>query len=307
MAQTEEDVDRQIERLAVYINALLDAGHSPPQVVSQVIEKWGLAQDTATKFVNDVTNWRAAQAAAYRQTESLPDYYEILQVSPHADAEVIQAAYRRLCLKYHPDRCTEANANEMMKLLNEAYEVLSDAAKRNAYDTTRNKFKSEDNASGQGNSAGVGKSGDAEFRKSKNDKCRGEDGGKPSDFHSTTQWFLFKEGKRLGPHTIEDLYRFARAKTLLPDDLLIPSELPNPMAAKYVANIFPGLPLSFEWATARFSGNVLRPEDEYGHKVWLTRTERECCLTMQACKIGRRMGLLIGAPVFVILLLIQAI
>ena len=34
---------------------------------------------------------------------TLPDYYEILQVSPNADEEVVQAAYKRLALKWHPD------------------------------------------------------------------------------------------------------------------------------------------------------------------------------------------------------------
>lgn len=63
-----------------------------------------------------------------------PDYYAVLQVDPHAEPEVIQVAYRRLAAKYHPDVDPSPGALERMKLLNAAYEVLSDPEKRKAYD-----------------------------------------------------------------------------------------------------------------------------------------------------------------------------
>jgi curved DNA-binding protein CbpA len=67
-----------------------------------------------------------------------PDYYELLQVSPNADAEIIQVAYRRLARKWHPDvNPGDPFAYERMKLLNEAYETLSDPRKRQEYDTRR--------------------------------------------------------------------------------------------------------------------------------------------------------------------------
>jgi curved DNA-binding protein CbpA len=66
-----------------------------------------------------------------------PDYYAILQVHPEADREVIGAAYRRLAAKYHPDVSALPDTAEKMKLLNEAYEVLSDPARRAAYDRSR--------------------------------------------------------------------------------------------------------------------------------------------------------------------------
>jgi hypothetical protein len=63
------------------------------------------------------------------------DLYEVLQVSPRAEPEVIQAAYRRLALKYHPDTNSQApTALQRMTELNRAYEVLSDPSKRAAYD-----------------------------------------------------------------------------------------------------------------------------------------------------------------------------
>jgi preprotein translocase subunit Sec63 len=66
-----------------------------------------------------------------------PDYYAILQVSPAAEKEVIEAAYRKLAQKYHPDINRSEGAEEKMKRINAAYEVLSDPAKRAAYDATR--------------------------------------------------------------------------------------------------------------------------------------------------------------------------
>jgi curved DNA-binding protein CbpA len=66
----------------------------------------------------------------------MKNYYEILEVDIHASAEVIDKAYKVLAKKYHPDTQEEdkkAWAEEQFKILNEAYEVLSDKAKREAY------------------------------------------------------------------------------------------------------------------------------------------------------------------------------
>jgi len=62
------------------------------------------------------------------------DFYEILGVSRDASAEEIKKAYRRLALKWHPDRNKDPEAEERFKEINEAYEVLSDPGKRQAYD-----------------------------------------------------------------------------------------------------------------------------------------------------------------------------
>jgi DnaJ-class molecular chaperone len=66
-----------------------------------------------------------------------PDYYEILQVHPSAEAEVIDAAYRRLARKYHPDVNTRVDASERMKQINAAFEVLGNSAARSEYDRRR--------------------------------------------------------------------------------------------------------------------------------------------------------------------------
>lgn len=62
------------------------------------------------------------------------NYYNYLQVSEQAEQEVIEAAYKRLARKYHPDNDFSTESEERMKLINQAYDVLSDAAKRKEYD-----------------------------------------------------------------------------------------------------------------------------------------------------------------------------
>ncbi len=63
------------------------------------------------------------------------DYYEVLGVDRSADDAAIKKAYRKLAMKYHPDRNPDnKEAEEKFKEIGEAYEVLSDADKRAAYD-----------------------------------------------------------------------------------------------------------------------------------------------------------------------------
>jgi len=68
------------------------------------------------------------------------DYYDILEVSSKASIEVIEKAYRVLAKRYHPDTAesmSNGEAEEMMKRINEAYEVLSNPVLRDKYDQQR--------------------------------------------------------------------------------------------------------------------------------------------------------------------------
>ena len=65
--------------------------------------------------------------------QTFEDYYEILQVHPSAEPEVIEAAYRKLAQKYHPDVSNNPVAAERMKKINIAHDVLGDAEQRKKY------------------------------------------------------------------------------------------------------------------------------------------------------------------------------
>ncbi len=79
------------------------------------------------------------------------DYYDILGVKRDASAAELKSAYRKLAMQYHPDRnAGDKAAEDKFKELNEAYEVLSDAQKRAAYDQYGH------NAFNQGGGAGHG-------------------------------------------------------------------------------------------------------------------------------------------------------
>lgn len=72
---------------------------------------------------------------------SVSDPYKVLQVDPEAEDEVIEAAYRRLARKYHPDVSPDSESHERMIAINQAWEVLKDPARRAAHDRTRARSK----------------------------------------------------------------------------------------------------------------------------------------------------------------------
>ena len=65
------------------------------------------------------------------------DLYELLQISPSAELDVVQAAYRRLATRYGPNRDASPEAASIVMQLNHAYEILSDPDRRAEYDRSR--------------------------------------------------------------------------------------------------------------------------------------------------------------------------
>lgn len=87
------------------------------------------------------------------------DYYEVLSVSRSADESEIKKAYRKLAMKYHPDRNPDdASAEEQFKEVQKAYAILSDKQKRAAYDQFGH--AGVDPSMGGGGGAGFGGFGD---------------------------------------------------------------------------------------------------------------------------------------------------
>lgn len=65
------------------------------------------------------------------------NYYEILGIQENSKYEEIRKAYHKMALKYHPDKCSDENAEEKFRQVVEAYEVLVDPVKRRRYDLSR--------------------------------------------------------------------------------------------------------------------------------------------------------------------------
>jgi hypothetical protein len=108
--------------------------------------KWGIS-DSQWEDVERVLMTQEQLATWIRQRERgpqpsrparamQPTLYQILQVDPSADPEIIDAAYRRLAMRYHPDRGGGPEAQERMRQLNTARDILRDPRKRAAYDRT---------------------------------------------------------------------------------------------------------------------------------------------------------------------------
>lgn len=76
------------------------------------------------------------------------DYYDVLGVSRSASDDELKKAFRKLAFQYHPDRNRNDGAEEKFKEINEAYEVLSDANKRAAYDSYGHSGAAGSNARG---------------------------------------------------------------------------------------------------------------------------------------------------------------
>jgi curved DNA-binding protein CbpA len=65
------------------------------------------------------------------------DYYAVLQITSEATFDQVHTAYRSLAMRHHPDRNPAPGASAAMAAINEAYAVLSDPARRRAYDRER--------------------------------------------------------------------------------------------------------------------------------------------------------------------------
>ncbi|KXK12057.1 MAG: Curved DNA-binding protein [Microgenomates bacterium OLB23] len=86
------------------------------------------------------------------------NYYEVLGVSKTATKAEIKSAYRKLALKWHPDKNKDAGAEAKFKEINNAYEVLSDEKKRQTYDQLGHDMytRTGGKAGGYGGAGGAG-------------------------------------------------------------------------------------------------------------------------------------------------------
>lgn len=102
----------------------------PPDVFDDVLERL-MSQEELSARVHQMHTGGAARQLERHRGRTL---YQVLQVDPLADPEVIEAAFKRLALKYHPDRSTAPDAPGRMREILEAKEILGDPRRRALYD-----------------------------------------------------------------------------------------------------------------------------------------------------------------------------
>lgn len=112
------------------------AGFSPnfAQMLSTVCRAQGLNPDRLKEMLTP-----AASALGIVQAIHAPaDYYRLLRIRPHADAQEIKMAFRRQARKLHPDANTDApGSSQRFIQLNDAYQTLRNPVLRHRYDTSR--------------------------------------------------------------------------------------------------------------------------------------------------------------------------
>jgi hypothetical protein len=95
---------------------------------------------TADRLAHMATNGASAAGAAQAPPQPAAPRgrtaYQVLQLDPMAEQEVVDAAYKRLALKYHPDTSKAPDASERMREIIEAHGVLTDPKKRERYDAS---------------------------------------------------------------------------------------------------------------------------------------------------------------------------
>lgn len=106
--------------------------------------KWGISDaqwdevEPELMTQEQLATWIREQEEGHRRPapsrEVPPTLYQILQLDPSADPEIVEVAYKRLAKKYHPDRGGGPATEEKMRQLNTARDVLRDPQKRAAYD-----------------------------------------------------------------------------------------------------------------------------------------------------------------------------
>ena len=131
----------------------------------------------------------------------MKDFYETLGVPKTANDTAIKAAYRKLALKWHPDKNKAPEASEKFKTINQAYETLSDPKKKQMYDQYGHDAYTRQGATSQGNpNAGQNGSYSYTYSSGGGNPFEGFDfgGGNVDPYDIFESFFGFQGGQRGG-------------------------------------------------------------------------------------------------------------
>lgn len=106
----------------------------PPDQAEQLQQQMITPDRLASLAASGMGGGAHAPATAHAPGPRGKTAYQILQVDPSAEQEVVDAAFKRLALKYHPDTSKAPNASDRMREIIEAHGILTDPNKRERYD-----------------------------------------------------------------------------------------------------------------------------------------------------------------------------
>jgi hypothetical protein len=131
-----------IAAVSLPLLAIFTLGTQPdillPSAIYGVLYGWGWAKIGVSKS-NQSSNKNTNHSNSRRRGEETgaainKDYYDILGVSPTVEPEALKAVYRALAKKYHPDTTAHTSTSETFRVIQKAYDVLSDPEMRERYD-----------------------------------------------------------------------------------------------------------------------------------------------------------------------------
>lgn len=158
------------------------------------------------------------------------NYYNILQVTREADLETIKNSYRKMCKINHPD---QGGDHEKMKIINEAYEVLSNADMRLKYDQWLKQIEEQEASSKDDGPIKSEKANNRDFGQAGKDDVSGQENPENSESNSThkSEEVIFQQthdNKKKGLSLI-----FVNRKTLIAVVLIITSIMMVPLFPAY--------------------------------------------------------------------------
>ncbi len=135
------ETDCRLEPNALLTVDGLGANHrSSGKVQARVVECKPFQSVFRTGLTFENGHRENSNGPAAASTEAVPDYYELLQISPNADPDMIHRVYRLLAQRYHPDNGTTGD-EKAFRAITDAYKVLSEPEKRAAYDVNLHAYR----------------------------------------------------------------------------------------------------------------------------------------------------------------------
>lgn len=127
-------------KLTLYFIPTVNVRSQQVMECTTCLGRWGIPDEQQTEVQSMLMTQEQISERLHKPKAPAPlpprarTYYQVLQVDREAERDVIEAAFRRLALKYHPDRATGPDVQAKMREILEARDILLDEVRRAEYD-----------------------------------------------------------------------------------------------------------------------------------------------------------------------------